>query len=75
MNLLRHRATHTPVLVDGGGWAHIEDVAGYFGVDVEEIVHIARIAEKPRLQVFHAVCDCQIDPSEGTRRHPPSLTR
>lgn len=71
VNLLRHRAKKAGIHVDGGGFADIRLVATFFDIDVELLIEVARIAEKPRLQIVHAVDAMEIDPAGVGLAHMP----
>jgi hypothetical protein len=55
VTMLRHRANKVEVHVDGAGMADIMEVAAYYHIEPELIIEIARMAEKPRLQIWTAV--------------------
>jgi hypothetical protein len=52
---LRHEANNMNLDVDAAGFADLDMVAARFDVSPYLVIHIARTAEKPRLQVFNAV--------------------
>ena len=62
VTLLRHHEIQRNVDVDGTGMAYNTQVSAHFSIGIELIIHIARFAEMPRLQVRNAVLRSSITP-------------